>query len=137
MPDPILCVCTNLKMAARTVGRSYDEKLAPAGINSTQFAILANNGRAGEIATIALADLLQMERTTLYRALNILQRKGLVRSRRGKGREQLLVLTQSGVAKHAEAQPLWDQVQTSYTSHLGTKWPRLLKLLRDAQESPG
>jgi DNA-binding MarR family transcriptional regulator len=137
MPDPILCVCTNLKMAARTVGRSYDEKLAPAGINSTQFAILANIGRAGEIATIALADLLQMERTTLYRALNILQRKGLVESRPGKGREQLLVLTDSGVAKHAEAQPLWDQAQTSYTSHLGPKWPRLLKLLRFAQEAPG
>src|SRR5256885_6483488 len=53
-----------------------------------------------------LDDLLQMERTTLYRALKILQRKGLVRSRPGKGREQLLVLTKSGVAKHAEAQQI-------------------------------
>ena len=120
-------------MAARSVGRLYDEALAPAELNSTQYAILANIHRSGKLPTVALANLLNLERTTLYRALAILERRGFVRSKPGKGREQIVSLTRAGEAKRAEAEPLWKKAQHGFMRSFGSDWPELLDLLRKAQ----
>jgi DNA-binding MarR family transcriptional regulator len=134
MTSPIVCACTNLKMAARAAGRHYDEALAPAGINSTQYAILANIERRDEIASMELARLLMLERTTLYRALAILRRRGLISFRPGKGREQFLSLTAEGRALHSAAEPRWEKAQQGFTARFGEEWPNLLALLGRAGE---
>ena len=135
---PIQCACTNLKMAARSVGRLYDEALVPTGLNSSQYAILANIRRQGKVPKMELARLLMMDRTTLYRAVAVLEKRQLVASRRaGSGREETLSLTPEGATLAVEAEVRWEVAQERFVRAFGGDWPQLLGLLRRAQETAG
>ena len=131
--DLIVCACTNLKMAARATGRLYDRALAPINLNAMQFAILNNIGKRGSILTMELAPMLSLERTTLYRALAILQRRGLVEARSGRGKEQLLSLTDEGQGLREQAMVLWQEIQEKFVAHFGNDWEAFLNHLRQAR----
>lgn len=128
--EPILCASTNLRMAARATTRLYDKALAPVGLTVTQYAILSSVFGAGEIATMELASTLCLERTTLYRALAVLERRSLVASRPGHGREQLLSLTPSGAALREVAFSVWNRVQKMFLAEFGNGWDNLLEQTR-------
>lgn len=94
---PIQCVCTILKMASRLVGRTYDNALAAAGINVVQYSILINVSRYEPIAHMELASHLEMDRTTLYCAVAVLEKHGLLTTRpTGEGAAEALSLTAEG-----------------------------------------
>jgi hypothetical protein len=42
-PEPLetTCVCTTLRMTTRSIARLYDDALAPAGLRTTEYSILA------------------------------------------------------------------------------------------------
>lgn len=130
---PIICVSTNLRMAARAASRLYDKALMPVGLSVTQYAILASIFRAGEIATMDLASRLCLERTTLYRALAVLERRSLIASRPGHGREQFLSLTPSGAALREVAFSEWSKVQKMFLDEFGEGWDDLLNQVRRAR----
>src|SRR5271170_7584973 len=73
-----LCNCLALRQATRHVTQFYDQCLAPAGLRTTQFSILARLRRLGPVTISALAADLVMDRTTLGRNLQPLEREGLV-----------------------------------------------------------
>ena len=75
---PELCNCLALRQAARHVTQFYDQFLARAGLRATQFSILARLQRLGAMTISALAADLVMDRTTLGRNLQPLEREGLV-----------------------------------------------------------
>jgi len=75
---PELCNCLALRQAARHVTQFYDRFLAMAGLRTTQFSILAKLRRLGPMTISALAADLVMDRTTLGRNLQPLEREGLV-----------------------------------------------------------
>ena len=129
----ILCAGTNLKIAARATGRLYDRALAPFDINTMQYAILANVGRAGSIPTMALAAKLSIERTALYRALAVLERRGLIRTEAGRGREQILSLTEDGMALRLRAKDAWAVTQDAFVDAFGEDWPTFLGMLDRAR----
>lgn len=131
---PIPCASTSLRMAARATTRLYDKALAPVGLTVTQYAILASIFRAGEIATMDLASRLCLERTTLYRALAVLERRALIASRPGHGREQFLSLTPSGAKLREAALGEWNKVQQMFLEAFGEGWNDLLNQIRRAQK---
>ena len=59
------CNCLALRQAARHVTQFYDQYLAPTGLRSTQFSILAKLHGLGPMTINALARELVMDRTTL------------------------------------------------------------------------
>jgi DNA-binding MarR family transcriptional regulator len=63
-------MCLAVRQAARHVTASYDQFLAPAGLRTTQFSILAKLKRQGPMTINALAADMVMDRTT--RGRNIL-----------------------------------------------------------------
>ena len=134
-PEVIHCACTNLKIASRRVGRVYDAALASLTLNSIQYSILVNIGRRDRVLTIALAELLGMERTTLYRAVAILERRGLVRSEPvGKGRTLQLQLTNAGRALATQAKEAWQGVQNRFVRQFGIgRWAKFLNELHEAE----
>lgn len=132
--EPISCASTNLRMAARATTRLYDKAFAPVGLTVTQYAILASIFRFGEIATMDLASRLCLERTTLYRALAVLEKRDLIASRPGHGREQFLSLTSSGTALRETAFCAWSKVQQMFLEEFGEGWNDLLIQLRRARE---
>ena len=72
------CICLAVRQAARHVTQTFDQFLAPAGLRTTQFSILAKLKRKGPMSINALADDLVMDRTTLGRNILPLERDGLI-----------------------------------------------------------
>ena len=127
----IQCACTNLKMAARIVGRVYDTALGTAGVNATQYAILINTHRYQPISQMRLANHLGLERTTLYRAVEILAGNGwLTATPTGAGVTKVLELTPRGAQIAAQAQRGWDTVQQGFLHTFGAaRWGAFLGML--------
>src|SRR5712671_5109643 len=64
---PSDCNCLAVRQAARHITQFYDQHLAPSGLRTTQFSILAKLNRSGSMTINALATEMVMGRTTLGR----------------------------------------------------------------------
>jgi DNA-binding MarR family transcriptional regulator len=125
-----LCACFNLRKAARAVTQRYDAALRATGLRSTQFSLLALLRLAGPIPMTRLAEEAVMDRTTLARNLEVLQRDGLVRLRTGEdARVREVEITRAGAARLGEAFPRWQAAQRSLGRSLGS-W-RMERMLGD------
>jgi DNA-binding MarR family transcriptional regulator len=124
------CACFSLRKASRAVTQLYDDALRPAGLRSTQFSLLALLRLAGTVPMTKLAEEAVMDRTTLARNLEVLQRDGLVRVQPGKdARVREVEVTRAGVARLEEAFPRWQRAQRSITRSLGAR--RMDRMLDD------
>jgi DNA-binding MarR family transcriptional regulator len=72
------CVCFNLRRVTRVVTQFYDSEMRRLGIRPTQGTILASLNAKDSWNMAELSEWLGMERTTLVRNLQPLQRDGLV-----------------------------------------------------------
>jgi DNA-binding MarR family transcriptional regulator len=116
------CACHKVRMAARSVTRSYDQALRPTGLRATQLALLVAvaTGEAPSIAS--LAELLGMDRSTLTRNLGPLESEGLVAiGREGWRRSRSLEITKKGRERLREALPLWRKAQDSLKGRVGER----------------
>src|SRR5687768_5142177 len=122
------CTCSNLRKTARVITELYDEFLKPSGLLGTQFRLLGAIASSGSIALTPLAELMDVDRTTLARNLKPLERDGLVTMSAGEDRRiHLLTLTDSGRAALMTAFPLWEEAQAWLISHLGEdRWRAML-----------
>jgi DNA-binding MarR family transcriptional regulator len=95
--------------------------LAPVGLRTTQFSILAKLRRLGPVTINALADDLVMDRTTLGRNVLPLERQGLISIVPGRTdrRSKELQLTQAGIERLRAARKGWSQAQTRFASLFG------------------
>jgi DNA-binding MarR family transcriptional regulator len=112
----------------------YDEALAPAGIKVTQFSLLRAVERNEPAAIGILSEELDLDRTTLARNLNPLERDGLIELAAGSDRRVTEVrLTRKGRAAVEKALPLWRQAQ----AEIGERFPagRLTQLREIAGEA--
>jgi DNA-binding MarR family transcriptional regulator len=115
------CNCLALRQAARHVTQFYDQVLAPSGLRTTQFSILAKLCRLGPMTINSLAKDLVMDRTTLGRNILPLQRDGLIAAVRGMGdrRSKELHLTRAGEGRLRTATKLWAQAQGRFEAVFG------------------
>ena len=121
------CACANLRRAARTVSRLYNQALRADGIEIAQFTLLLALNQTGEIPQGALGELLAIDSTTLTRTLRPLKKRRWVQIRPGDDRRQrLLSLTPTGRAKLEAATPSWVRAQTALETALGSETFRQL-----------
>lgn len=114
------CTCFNLRKAARAVTQMYDEFLRPSGLRATQFSLLMLIRGMGPIRITELAEQAVMDRTTLKRNVELLQREGLVRVQPGSdARVREVSLTAAAEERLAAALPLWQRAQAHVTRELG------------------
>ena len=134
--QPIECACTSLRMASRVVSRAFDTALDPLGINTTQYAILKNIGNYQPVTQMNLADHLDTERTTLYRALDILENKGWIKSTfLEDGRSKSVELTKKGEKLVAEAKAVWATVHGPFVKKFGAeRWEEFLEMMDEMKE---
>ncbi len=123
-----VCAYLNLRKASRAVTQMYDEALAPSGIRSTQMAVLVTVGRADSILSSRLATDLVMDRSSLTRTLQPLERQGLIKKTKAKdGRRIIVSLTKQGREAVGEALPHWTEAQNHLVSLLDKgDWDGLL-----------
>ena len=133
MPTSEDCNCFAVRAAARHVTQFYDQFLAPTGLRTTQYTILAKLRRKGPLTINALAADMVMDRTTLGRNILPLQRDGLISvepdavDRRAK----VLRLTKAGEKRLQAAREKWAAAQTRLESIFGSRrTAELRELLR-------
>ncbi|HUZ75208.1 MAG TPA: MarR family winged helix-turn-helix transcriptional regulator [Stellaceae bacterium] len=116
------CNCQAVRQAARHVTQFYDQFLAPTGLRTTQFSILAKLRRLGPMTINALAADLVMDRTTLGRNILPLERDGLIVVKQGSQdrRSKELHLTEAGAARVRAAVKHWAEAQTQFEAAFGT-----------------
>ncbi|SDA17042.1 MarR family winged helix-turn-helix transcriptional regulator [Sphingomonas sp. NFR15] len=123
--DPA-CACTTLRKATRAITRLYDEALAPTGMTITQFAILRNVARRGTVALSRLAEILVMERTSLYRALAPLERLGWLAIADAGARTKAVTVTDAGHEALERAGAPWQAMQRRLIGAFGAEqWAAL------------
>lgn len=114
MPDALSdCLVLNTVAAARLLLRRYDAELKPCGVTVQQFSLLAAiRYFPGEPAT-ALAQRVFLDRTSLIRNLDLLERKGLVRRpQESGGNARLCELTEAGSRVLDLLLPKWQSARS-------------------------
>lgn len=129
---PAPCACTSVRKAARVLARIFDEGLAESGLNITQLAVLRALLRHPHEPLSRVAEDLAMDRTSLYRALAAMGKQHWVMMRDGPdGRTRTAVLTRTGEAVLARADPGWASTQRALIERFGAaQWQSLVAELR-------
>ena len=107
------CICSTLRRATRAITAAYDAALAPSGLRVTQFAVLRTLARLGPLPVTRLAAETALDRSTMGRNLDPLERRGLVRIEVGQAdqRERVAHLTATGEDAVETALPYWRRAQ--------------------------
>ncbi len=114
------CACFRLRAAARKVTRAYEEALKPVDLRATQFTLLAMIIGTKPNSMTALAKNVEMDRTTVNRALNVMVKHGWVDIIGNDTRiEKKIRITKKGQAKFEEALPFWKDVQQNFIARSG------------------
>jgi DNA-binding MarR family transcriptional regulator len=123
LPRPEDCTCFAVRSAARHVSQFYDQFLAPIGLRTTQFSILAKLKQRGPLTINALAKDMVMDRTTLGRNILPLERDGLIRIQPAASdrRAKELHLTKAGEKHLAAAIKGWAAAQARFEGAYGAK----------------
>lgn len=110
------CACFNSRKLARAITRYFDKQMRAAGINGTQFSLLAAVNYFQPVTVNKLAEELVMDRTTLSRNVSVLEKDGLCDSSPGREdkRQREITLTQTGKETLEEAYPLWKEAQQHF-----------------------
>lgn len=128
------CICFNLRMVTRIVTKFFDAEMRRHGIRPTQGTILLSLNGKSSWTMAELSEWLGMDRTTLVRNLQPLQRDGLVEAAGGgRGGRVELSITAKGREKIAECLPAWRSAQSAAVNALGKeRWSELLTDLKTA-----
>ncbi len=121
-----VCTCGSLRKASRRVSQFYDAALAPVGIKSTQFSILAEVERGsvdGPITMCELATAMVMDRSTLGHNLRPLERDDLLSLKLALAdrRKRHVALTKKGKATLQRARRLWRNAEGRFEKIFGKR----------------
>jgi DNA-binding MarR family transcriptional regulator len=132
-----MCAAGTLRRANRVVSRYYDTILKASGLRATQYTVLSLVAHKTPISINQLARVLVMDRSTLARDLQPLERQGFVSIATDEtdNRVRLVSITKQGQAVIRVAQPLWLQAQTRISEVFGED--RLLHLIHELKEVVG
>jgi DNA-binding MarR family transcriptional regulator len=121
LPAILDCNCLAVRQAARAISALYDRHLAPTGLSSSQFSILAAIHETPGIPVQELADLLVMDRTSMVRALQPLTRDGYVVQQPDPAysRKLLLSLTAEGRSTYKQGRKHWLAAQAEFEAGVG------------------
>ena len=116
-----ICVCGNLRMAARMVTAYYDAALRPCGIEATQMTMLWVAHSESAQPANHLAHAAGMDQSTASRNLAVLEARGLVTSVPSPDdrRQRLIHLTRRGKSTLLRAFPRWQKAQSDLASMTG------------------
>ena len=117
------CNCLAVRQAARHITQFYDQLLAPSGLRTTQFSILAKLRQMGRMTINGLAAEMVMDRTTLGRNILPLERDGLIAVAQGSRdrRSKELQVTAAGEARFREGMQGWVEAQRRFEKALGAE----------------
>ncbi|TGK79166.1 MarR family transcriptional regulator [Leptospira noumeaensis] len=132
------CLNLSLRRTSRLITNYYDSALRPSGLRITQFTLLAGIAYEKDPSITDLARITDIDRTTLQRSLDILNRDGLIKIEKKEiGNVRNISLTKKGELALAKAVELWKQTQNTITDDLGkSEFKQTLKILAELRNLP-
>jgi len=127
------CSCNMMRKSARKITQFYENNLREASIKPTQFSILATLANTGPIQLTQLADRLVLERTSLTRNLNVLERNTWIDIQPGEEdlRQRVVSLTRNGYKQLDCAIPYWQKAQKAIAKDMGQETITRLRTMLD------
>ncbi|WP_198533774.1 MarR family winged helix-turn-helix transcriptional regulator [Streptomyces odonnellii] len=115
------CLAVRVRLIGRAVTSLYDGALGGHGLTIAQVNLLAALGKAGPCPPSKLGEVLQLERSTVSRNVNLLLNRGWIEalSSDAKGIREI-ALTRAGRAKIESVMPEWREAQRQAARLLGT-----------------
>ena len=109
------CLAVRMRRLNRVISGIYDRSFRPIGLTVNQLnilVVLARRGDTGGVKPTEVCDFLQMDKSTLSRNIQRMQRQGWVRAVRIEdARSHRLEVTGTGLGLIDQALPLWQQAQ--------------------------
>jgi DNA-binding MarR family transcriptional regulator len=128
--DREICACTTLRELARRATAIYDDVLGPLGLKQTQYAVLARLDGLVQSSLGELADVCNLDVTSMSRGLRPLIANGWVKAGRGKDdRTKRYELTAHGKQVARKAFALWKKAQSRLHQVIPQEHIRTLKSL--------
>jgi DNA-binding MarR family transcriptional regulator len=121
-PDQVIaaeCLAVRLRTLNRAVTALYDDALRPHGLRVGQLNLLVAVARMGQARPADLCRVLQMDKSTLSRDVQVLQRNGWVTLTDGGGRGRPIQLTPEGSTLLKRVVPAWRTAQQKARQLLG------------------
>ncbi len=101
--------------------RAYDAKIAPEEINITQLAVLRCIERRKDEPLSRIAEEMEMDRTSLYRAIKPMVREGWLVSVDGKNNRSKVEVSSKGHAVLKQAKRRWNKSQHEVIGSFGQR----------------
>jgi len=128
--DREICACTTLRELARRATAIYDDVLGPLGLKQTQYAVLARLDGLVQCSLGELADVCNLDVTSMSRGLRPLIANGWVKAGRGKDdRTKRYELTAQGKQVARKAFARWKKAQSRLHEVIPQEHIRTLKSL--------
>ncbi|MEH6404216.1 MAG: MarR family winged helix-turn-helix transcriptional regulator [Sneathiella sp.] len=106
------CFAVRLRKLNREVSSLYDDQFRPFGLTIAQFNLLVSIAAHGEVAPKRLVETLSLEKSTVSRNIEKMQKNGWVTTVPHEDkRRHLLTLTNAGADLLEEVTPAWEQAQ--------------------------
>lgn len=130
------CLCFDARRTSRVISRIYEHHLTPSGLTPTQRGAMKFL-EDGPLSMAQLADYIDLDRTSLRRRLDPLERDGLVHITPGPDRRvREISLTAAGRKALVLADKCWSEAQGEVMEHLGeTPWFGLVGSMRTARKA--
>ncbi len=121
--SPSGCSSQKLRQLSRRVSQHFDRRIvAGTGLKTTQYSLLLRVVRLEPIRPGDLAAQMDMDASTLTRNLQPLVAQGWVVVAPGAdGRSRIVVATEAGRAKRADAHREWKRAQLSFNERIGAE----------------
>jgi DNA-binding MarR family transcriptional regulator len=114
------CLGVRLRMIHRAVNGIYDDALRPHGLRMGQMTLLVAVAYTGPVKPRRLCRVLRIEKSTLSRDVEVLQRKGWLEVQPDtEGRGHTLRLSSAGAALLEACFPAWEEAQQQVARLLG------------------
>jgi DNA-binding MarR family transcriptional regulator len=129
------CACTRVRRAARVLTNLYDEALMSTGLNIAQFGLLRAVARLDEPNLSELAAEMALDRSTLGRNVQVLQRMGLLDVSEGDDlRARRITMTPRAERLVESCLPRWERAQRTVELRLGAQGVATLLALLERLE---
>ena len=116
------CYCIPLRRASGHITDFYDRILQPSGITIPQYSILSHLANLEVASTSALAQDMNLDRSTLVRNMKLLIDRGLVTDLAASGtRDHKFTLSKDGLDTLDAAEKLWVDAQEKIEDFLGAE----------------
>ncbi len=126
------CLCLSTRHAARSLTRLYEEHLRPCNLTPPQFGLLSMLVERPGLSQQDLAEVLDLDQTTLSRNLKLLIANKWIAGKRSKEdrRQTCYAATPGGLDVQRHALPHWNRAQQHMRETLGGDWETAFAILR-------